>query len=114
MKLGRGVHPTLAVALTFVLLASAAACTTAMRAHEPEACPDNEILLVRNETGRELDIYEIRGASRTMLGTVRPGSTEVLLGPSPDSRRDFMGRLDGQWISADRTALRWSYEVRCR
>lgn len=114
MRPARWYRPYLGFAVMISASIVIASCASAPRAREPEPCSGTEVLIVRNDSGRELDIYEVRGSSQTLLGTVGPGPTELGLTPAPDSRRYFVARAGTQWLNASRTGARWTYQVLCR
>jgi hypothetical protein len=52
------------------------------------------VVVVREDSGRVLDIVEVRGSSQTLLGTVGPGSTVLGLTSGSDSGR-YLGTRAG-------------------
>jgi hypothetical protein len=95
------------------LLLGAAACASAPRNAPPGdvgVCTGPEVLVVRNETGAPVEIYEVRGSLRTLIGTAHPGPTEFSLIPAGGVRRSFWG-----WPAGGRRAMsRLRMQVVCR
>src|SRR5688572_13052372 len=111
MRLALWYHRKVGFAAMICASVGTGACASAPRAGEREVCVGSEVLIVRNDSGRELDIYEVRGSSQTLLGTVGPGPTELGLTPASDARRYFVARSGSQWLNASRSGSRWTYQV---
>jgi hypothetical protein len=109
-----------AVCVTVIAAASwlAIGCHAAPKPIEAAPCVGTPYLLVRNATGGAVDVY-YSGVTPYLIGTARPGPTELTLPPSVDANGYFRARRpDGQWIVAafggQREASRISFQIRCR
>jgi hypothetical protein len=108
--------------LGFVLIAAGSLLSLGCHsARKPTAAPcvGAPYLLVRNETGQEVDVYYSQGATPYLVGRAGTGPTELTLPPNVDPNGYFRARfLDGQWIvgafGGQRVASRITFEARCR
>jgi hypothetical protein len=68
----------IAVALAAVVAASAPACRTASRTPDSAArCPGDGMLIVRNYSGRVLEVYESGLGGTAFIGFASPGVTRM-------------------------------------
>lgn len=111
--------PIMLVAVALGTLAPAFACSSVQRPAAEVPCIGEPMLVVRNETGAPVEVYIVRGATHTFVGTAPLGRIELSLPPGTPPDASFQGRRpDGTWIAhaygGRSDARRLEFDVQCR
>lgn len=108
--------PSVSLVPTVLLLGyGLAACAAGAARSAPAPCAGTEAVVVRNETGGSIDVYQTDGTTVSILGTVGTGTSTLGLLPRTGGFRTFYGKdAAGNYvISRSSSRSRLSFRVIC-
>ncbi len=102
--------------LPLVAAALSLACASTPKAERMvEPCDGYDVLVVSNQTGVPIEVFQVQGTNTTPIGVARVGTSEITLMANDGTSRGFFGRTqDGTRVNARRSVSRLSFTVACR